>query len=61
MNNVYKITMPQVLRYYRMDGSYYDIPLGEIIIANNPYEVQQTNKAIGLLGLGALALYLLSR
>lgn len=58
---IIKITMPQVLRYYYNDGGYYDMPIGEITLANNPHDVQQTLGAIGFIGLVALIGYGLSK
>ena len=56
-----KMTMPQTVRFYYYDNSYYDMHIGEITLADNPKDVQQILGVIGLLGLTALIGYGLSR
>jgi|GEM_PF-3744088 len=52
--------MPQILSYYYTDGSYYDMPIGEIELADNPDDVLIILGIIGLLVLSALIGYTLS-
>jgi hypothetical protein len=58
-NSITKITIPQIQRFYHLDGTYYDIQLGEICIANNNREVYEILEFLGIIWIGAIILFAL--